>query len=220
MAKNTRQAAAPSIRVTKNSIYEDAKSYYNQAQELEKSDDKDQEKIDAHWSIAALHLWKALVLGHLQAPYYLSVCFNQGVGVKRDEYIAKLLFGVALELGDEKCESDSNKQIVPRLMNGAVTALTQLIRDTNSITAEDKNIHVGELCAQIEIFNQFIKLPHLSADQTIFGLFNGQNNKAAQDADYSQTQDQGTEHVADQQDIVVAGNQQTSDDNNCCCVIF
>ena len=91
-----------------NGFYEQGKYFYGYAQKLEDNHES-LVRINSNYHIAAFNIWIAFSLGHLQAPYSLSVFFNQGVGAKKNDYVAKLLFGVALELKDEKCQLETNK---------------------------------------------------------------------------------------------------------------
>lgn len=177
-----------------NGFYESAGHFYKQAQGLEDTlgdTNENQVKINATWGIATHNFWLAFVLGHLQAPYSLSVCFNQGLGIKPNDYVAKLLFGVALELEDVKCQRETNKQEVPTHMNKAVKELAKLVRETNSKISSDTEIGMDVVNSQMEIFDNFIALPD---GNTMADFFSG--------------------------DIPLSGVSQASDSNEGCCVML
>jgi hypothetical protein len=122
----------------------------------------DQEKIDGHWGLSAKYSWFSLVLGNPNAPYALYKCFGQGLGVKKDEYIASLMFGVAKKLDDPKCQQGMKcRDMRDSAMTKQINDLHKLILDTLRrkipLIVEDENAEI--LCQQMDIFRDAIKLP-------------------------------------------------------------
>jgi len=90
--------------------YDIAEDYYR------KGKDRTGESQEIANDTAAMNFWLAFCFGHLKAPYSLYACFGQGIGVKQDANIATLMFGIALKLGDERCEARKMDVVIPNLM--------------------------------------------------------------------------------------------------------
>ena len=182
-----------------NGFYEQGKYFYGYAQKLEDNQES-LVRINSNYHIAAFNIWIAFSLGHLQAPYSLSVFLNQGVGAKKNDYVAKLLFGVALELKDEKCQLETNKQNIPASMNKAVQDLTKLVRETNAKIPSDKEIEMEQVNSQMGVFDDFIILPD---NHTMMGLL--KRDRTWEDTEYN---------------VSIAGAHQSHDDGGSCCMIL
>ena len=193
-----------------NGFYTWGKREYQNGQELEDNGGTE-EKIKAAYGLGAKYILMAFVLGHLEAPYALSVFFNQGVGVKPSDYVAKLLFGVALELGDDRCKGEKNQQEVPESMNKVVQELTKMVRETNSKIPSDKEVGPDVINGQMRNFSDSIIIPE--SNTTILGLI----IKGKTESNFDQpTGEDGiqTEYV----EITTTGAQSSDDD--CCCIIL
>lgn len=167
-----------------------------------------------NWGLAASQLWMALSLGHTGAPYSLSTCFEEGRGVDKNEYIAKLMFGVALGLGDPKCEPHKHKVQIPSTMNGAIKSLTQLIRATQATIPNDKEVDMGVVIEQMNKFDQAIHLPN---SQSIYKLFISPEQNNLTTTGHYHKEDHTKVHYEERETLL--GNNHHNDDD-CCCTLF
>lgn len=223
-------------KLSANSNYEQGSAHYVTAQNLEDANG-DQETIDLYYGKAASSLWVALSLGHLQAPYSLSSIFIEGVGVKQDDYIAKLFFGVAQELQDPKCDREINKDIIiPDSMREAILNLTELVKETNSKIPGDLELEIEAINIQMHKFSDSVALPHLPKDYSLFCFFMGERDgspikeepEPLRTAEYELNKfntevkpifDKFDAMNQQQNDLALAGNQ-NPDDSSCCCIIL
>ena len=87
-----------------------------------------QDQIDQTYRSMTRSYWLALVLGHPQAPYGLSKCFNDGLGIAHKKYLANVLFGVAKELGEPQCRLAKGRQLIPASIEPEIEYLAQYLR--------------------------------------------------------------------------------------------
>jgi len=109
----------------------------------------------ANDNTAAMNFWLALCFGHLKAPYALYACFGQGIGVKQDDNIATLMFGIALKLGDERCEARKMDVVIPSSISADINNITQLVLKSNAA-----NLDVDHFDTQMELFGDAFHLPY------------------------------------------------------------
>lgn len=140
--------------------YQAAQSEYESARDLEEVGGNE-EKIDASWGLASGYFWFSLVLGHPKAPYALYKIFGQGLGpVKKDEYLASLMFGVAEKLKDPECDQGMRcRDMRDSALNKQINILHSLIVDTQrkNLPVDDEEMTI--VCQQMDIFRDAIKLP-------------------------------------------------------------
>ena len=155
-------------KYTAEDFYELGRDYYKLAVEFEDNNES-QEKIDNSWGIAATNFWLALTIGSEKAPLALSKCFGQGVGVKKDENIEKLLYGAALKLTPQDCAKipAEEKPVIPKSMNPRIEALVKLVKDAHS-KIPTKGVDMEVVDNQMTKFNNAIKLPSGKLIQSCF----------------------------------------------------
>ncbi len=148
--------------------YESGHKSYTAATEAEQNDDP-QYTIDNCWSAAAIDFWFALTMGHEKAPFALSKCFGQGVGVPKNPYLEQLLFGVALKLTPKICDQipAEEKPTIPESIQPAIDALVKLMEDTQAQLPKS-GIDAIKFNAQLTKFNHAIKLPSGKKIQSLF----------------------------------------------------
>jgi hypothetical protein len=206
------------VIVTVELGYQSATNYYAEATQLEE-EQGNQEQIDRLFKISSFKFWHALILGHPQAPYAVATCFYYGIGVKEDEYLANLFFGVALAQNDPRCQKDLANFQIPSSMNKVITELTQLITTVQQSTNIHNKMDNQQFLDNLLLFDSSIKLPHLSEGQVMSTLFMGgvKDPEPLVNEQYT-----GTEYHGYQQEdhIAVSGAHQTSDDNDSCCALF
>ncbi|MCC8398024.1 MAG: hypothetical protein LN569_01730 [Rickettsia endosymbiont of Labidopullus appendiculatus] len=106
-------------------------------------------EIEASGRLAAISFYQALALGHQKAPFSLYACFGQGIGVKQDNDIAAMMFGVAQNIKDPRCKGKT--VTTPKSMESKVKELTKLVKETHSkIPAE--GVSTEKVFEQMEIF--------------------------------------------------------------------
>ncbi|WP_425363885.1 hypothetical protein [Candidatus Tisiphia endosymbiont of Hybos culiciformis] len=114
--------------------------------------------------LAAGAFYQALALGHQKAPFSLYACFGQGIGVKQDDDIAAMMFAVAQNVKDPRCQGKNIN--IPKSMQPKAEELTELVRKTHAkIPAE--GVSTEKVLKQMEIF-QTIKLPNGRSLQDCF----------------------------------------------------
>lgn len=127
----------------------------------------DQEKIDGHWGLSAKYSWFSLVLGNPNAPYALYKCFGQGLGVKKDEYIASLMFGVAKKLDDPECQQGIKCKDIRDSMVVQINNLYDLFKRAQSEVSAD-GVEMSKIYCQMMLFDEHTKF----LGKSIFGLSN------------------------------------------------
>ncbi len=168
---------AKSSKHTAQEFYSLGESSYKQATVMEDRQES-QIKINAAWGLAAGDFWMALVLGSKNAPYSLYACFGQGLGVHQDDYIANLMFGVALKLNDPKCQKGIKCKNLLNTMGPQIDSLYKLIIQTQ-FKIPDSGVDMSRVFTQMDIFDQAIKLP---SGQTMTKCFINNNNEATHDS--------------------------------------
>jgi len=108
--------------------------------------------------MAALYFLRALVLGHKKAAYSLYESFNSGIGVKQDNYMAFLMYGVASMLEDERCIT--NRVKIPEALDIKINInlLIELIQNTE-YEIPNSGVDIMRVEDQIDKFSYAIKLP-------------------------------------------------------------
>jgi hypothetical protein len=182
------------------------KHYYQYAANMEDGYDIEerditQERIDSSWQLAASDFWQAFVLGNTQAPLWLFKCFGQGVGVKPNDYITALMFGVALKLNDSECNQIpiEKRPKIPESMKHEIEKLAKFILETNE-TVPSQGVSMEVVSQQMTIFDQEIKLP---GEQSMLQCFI-QNNPI------------NTEEI----NLAGEGVSSQNSVSGCCCVII
>lgn len=92
---------------TAEQFYQSAENYLLQAKEHTPA------QIGRPQEMATLFLWHSLVLGYPKAAYSLYESFSNGLGVAQDDYIALLMYGVALNFNDERCTKKGSSGRTP-----------------------------------------------------------------------------------------------------------
>ncbi len=128
-----------------------------------------QEMVDDCGRAAAIDFWFALTMGHEKAPFALSECFGQGVGVPKNPYLEQLLFGVALKLTPETCDQvpAEKKPTIPELIQPNIDALVQLMKDTLAQLPK-YGVDADKFNDQLTKFNNTIELPSGEKIQSYF----------------------------------------------------
>lgn len=151
-------------KYTGESFFKLAASEYSRAQEMEKERPDDEVGIASAWGVSAIMFWNALNLGYDKAALALFKCFTQGVGVKKNDeansYVAKLMYGVALKLGDSKCDDVLTEDVpqIPQEMESQIAAVAKLVKDTRAGMPKG-DFSPRQINEQIEIFDKAITLP-------------------------------------------------------------
>jgi hypothetical protein len=191
--------------------YQGGKEYYLAGVDIEEGVEQgDPEQMQSYYVMAACQFWEALVLGHPQAPYSLAMCFNQGVGVTKNEYIANLLFGVALALNDPKCQDVIQEFSRPSGMDRAISDLTQLIKRVHSEIDIDSEVNV-RLAENLQLFDSSIKLPGSQVMKSFF--LKAMENQVTQDFDV------GHSYQNNDTAIGVSGDLNGGDSGDCCNIL-
>ncbi len=165
---------AKSDKHTAQEFYGLGEYHYELATTMEE-EQQPQKKIVACWKMAARDFWEALTLGSSQAPYSLYACFGQGLGVQQDDYIANLMFGVALKLNDPKCQRGIKCKNLLSTMTSQIDNLYKLIIQTQS-EIPASGVDMSRVFTQMDIFDQAIKLPY---GHTMMKCFTSSNNEAS-----------------------------------------
>jgi hypothetical protein len=155
-------------KYTAEEFYQSAKDHYKLAIESERNN-VSQDKIDACWGVTAQEFWWALTLGSAKAPLALFKCFWQGVGVKKNDDIAGLMYGAALQFTPGDCAKipDSSKPSIDKSMQLRINELVKLVRQTHArIPAE--GVTMEKVFGQMDKFNHAIKLPSGKLIQSCF----------------------------------------------------
>ncbi|WP_341759275.1 hypothetical protein [Candidatus Tisiphia endosymbiont of Ptychoptera albimana] len=106
-------------------------------------------EIEGYGVLAAGSFYQALTLGHQKAPFSLYACFGQGVGVKQDNDIAAMMFGVARNIKDPRCKGKT--VTIPKSVESKVKELTKLVKESHSkIPAE--GVNTDKVLEQMAIF--------------------------------------------------------------------
>jgi hypothetical protein len=145
---------------TAEEFYQAAKDHYKLAVEFEDTN-APQNKIDACWGVTAQEFWWALVLGSEKAPLALFKCFWQGLGVKKDDDIATLMYGVALKFTPQDCAklpADSRPAVPDKAMKSRIDDLEKLVKKAYK-AVPNKGITMEKVFDQMHKFDKAIKLP-------------------------------------------------------------
>ncbi|OZG31859.1 hypothetical protein [Rickettsia endosymbiont of Culicoides newsteadi] len=144
---------------TAEEFYNFGEYYYKLADDMEGRNES-QEKIDASWSTASINFWQALTLGSTKAPLSLFKCFGQGLGVKKDDDIAALMYGTALKFTPQDCAKlpTNSKPVIPKSMQPKIKELIKLVQNTHD-KIPTKGISMDQVLDQMDKFNHAIKLP-------------------------------------------------------------
>jgi hypothetical protein len=159
------------IDMTKSEDLNTAEEYYRSGEYScrlgqEKSQLEESEKVvEACGKAASKDFWNALTLGHGRAAYPLYLCFDEGIGVNKNDYIAKLMFGVALKFNDARCTGD--QVTIPKSMQPNINSLAKLVQNAHS-KLPAKGVSMEIVFEQMDIFNKAIKLTMGKTIQSCF----------------------------------------------------
>jgi hypothetical protein len=149
---------------TAEEYYKSGEYYYKLGQEKSQLGEGGK-VLEACGKSASKDFWNALTLGHGRAAYPLYLCFDEGIGVNKNDYIAKLMFGVALKFNDTRCIGD--QVTIPKSMQSNINSLAKLVQNTHSkLPAEGVSMEI--VFEQMDIFNKAIKLPSGKLIQSCF----------------------------------------------------
>ncbi|OZG31858.1 hypothetical protein [Rickettsia endosymbiont of Culicoides newsteadi] len=153
--------------------------YYRLAVDMEDKGEP-QKKIDASWSTASINFWQALTLGSTKAPLSLFKCFGQGLGVNKNDDVATLMYGTALQFTPKDCANnikDENKPVIAKSMQPRIDELVKLVKQTHK-QVPSEGISMEKVLDQMDKFNHAIKLPSGKLIQSCFTEKNIQDTKA------------------------------------------
>lgn len=142
-----------------------AKEHYDEISKLKKNH-APLEKIENYEGVASKFFRYALVLGEEKAAFWLFKCFLQGVGVKQNDYIATLMYGVAQELTPQElidCDTKIPDRKKPkaselRVIQPRIDELVKLIKDAKTELPKE-GVNEEVFVTQIDKFDKGIKLP-------------------------------------------------------------
>ncbi|WP_341748907.1 hypothetical protein [Candidatus Tisiphia endosymbiont of Sialis lutaria] len=170
------------VLVTAEEYQRSGEYYYGLAINMEDRN-KSPEKIDASWQSAAIDFWFALILGSEKAPLGLFKCFGQGLGVKKDDNIAALMYGTALQFTPEDCANnikDENKPVIAKSMQPRIDKLANLVKQAHA-QIPGNGVTMKKVLEQMDKFNHAIKLPSGKLIQSCFTEKNTQANSKEKD---------------------------------------
>lgn len=195
-------------------FYEIAKRSFDEAKELYGTAEEGSAKHRAMEYRAASNFWLAFVLGHPKAPYSLAVCFELEIGLQRNDYLEKLLYGVARKIGDEKYyQYVQDKITIPQQMQPDIDQLTDLFLSTQQKILQEGG---GEVNDQMGVFDEAIKIPN-DQESILDKINKGANPHHGGEHHQSYQADAGDQHYDHDEQVPVSGHAKDGGD---CCVLL
>lgn len=143
--------------------YNCSKKYYEKSEKPGISPEVKQELS----AIGADFLFISFLLGNYKAPYNLYQIFKHGAGVEQNEYLAKIMYGVALKLHDTRC--DANKYVFNKSFKKNIDNITHLVKLTHNLHITSRD-NIKLIKQQGDLFDLIIPLSEGNFSDNFFSL--------------------------------------------------